>query len=133
MNNANANIADIKDSVLNTDSITYTTTGTNGTGNILRITITIDDVNANQYITIVPQEGTIQGKGIEDYSFNVGNSAGKATQVLADSNNASLNQAITEVSCTRDQNKDQSTLRRSINTAKNAAKVEIAYKTDASQ
>ncbi|MBP7884890.1 hypothetical protein KAZ93_01735 [Patescibacteria group bacterium] len=133
MNNANANIGDIKDSVLNTDSIVYTTTGSNGTGNVLRITITIDDVNANQYITIVPQEGTIQGKGIEDYSFNVGNSAGKTTQVLADSNNANLNQAIMNISCTRDENKDQVTVRRDVNTAKNATKVEIAYKTDASQ
>ncbi len=130
---SNADITKIKDSVLNTSDIQYSITGSSSnSGMVLRIVITISDTAADQYITIIPQDGNNQGNGIEDYKFNVGANTWQ-TAVLADSNNANLNQAITNISCTRAGNNDEVTLRRDRNTALNATKVEISYKTDASQ
>ena len=102
--------------------------------NKLLLTFVLDDVAADLYVTIAPQDAADQWNAIEDYKINPASQAWSTTKVLAENfSNSNLNKAISDVSCiwTKDQNRVNLTW--SVNTALNATKVEIYHRGDEKQ
>ena len=133
----NTNTDDL-DKVRNSDDAKLAAWGTpiyRVEGDKLIFTISIAEPTKDIYISIEPEDENRQtGNRIEDFMFNLSTvTIGWTTAVAGDISDASLNQAITNVTCVWDATANRTTLLWDINTAVPAITVEVSHRGDEKQ